>query len=328
MNFDTIYIEKKVRDHPQTNNILKKIKYNNIIFCENYKEILNSKKQSFRIQKLNPSIILAHKSNNLILETPKNFTIGHKKNFYFSHMLNCIYDCKYCFLQGMFNSANYVVFVNYKDFSNQIKLITSKSNEVSCFFSGYDCDSLAMEKITNFLDYYIDFFRSLRNSTLEIRTKSINIGVLKKKKPAKNVIVAYSLNPSNIINSYETKTPSLEKRIKTIVKLQEKGWMIGLRFDPIIWTQNAKLDYSLFFQKIFKKINSHKIHSVTIGNFRMPKNYYKRFFKIQKNNSIFLQEMQNISNLVTVNEKIKKENTVFCLSEIAKYLPKNKIFIN
>ena len=57
MNFDTIYIEKKVRDHPQTNNILKKIKYNNIVFCENYKEIFNSKKQNFRIQKLNPSII-------------------------------------------------------------------------------------------------------------------------------------------------------------------------------------------------------------------------------------------------------------------------------
>ena len=35
-------------------------------------------------------------------------------------MLNCIYDCKYCFLQGMFNSANYLVFVNYQDFFLQL----------------------------------------------------------------------------------------------------------------------------------------------------------------------------------------------------------------
>ena len=46
------------------------------------------------------------------MNTPKDFTIGFKENYYFSHMLNCIYDCKYCFLQGMFNSANFVIFTN------------------------------------------------------------------------------------------------------------------------------------------------------------------------------------------------------------------------
>ena len=35
-------------------------------------------------------------------------------------MLNCIYDCKYCFLQGMFRSANFVIFVNYESFMNEI----------------------------------------------------------------------------------------------------------------------------------------------------------------------------------------------------------------
>ena len=37
-------------------------------------------------------------------------------------MYNCIYDCKYCFLQGLYSSANYLVFVNYEDFLNQIKI--------------------------------------------------------------------------------------------------------------------------------------------------------------------------------------------------------------
>ena len=38
-------------------------------------------------------------------------------------MLNCIYDCNYCFLQGMFNSANYLVFVNYEDYFKEIEKI-------------------------------------------------------------------------------------------------------------------------------------------------------------------------------------------------------------
>ena len=52
-------------------------------------------------------------------------------------MYNCIYDCKYCFLQGLYSSANYLVFVNYEDFLNQIKnLVTRNKGKSITFFSG------------------------------------------------------------------------------------------------------------------------------------------------------------------------------------------------
>ncbi|SVD49612.1 uncharacterized protein METZ01_LOCUS402466, partial [marine metagenome] len=50
------------------------------------------------------------------MATPEGYGIGGKNNYYFSHMLNCIYDCRYCFLQGMYRSAHYVLFVNYDEF--------------------------------------------------------------------------------------------------------------------------------------------------------------------------------------------------------------------
>ena len=92
------------------------------------------------------------------MKSPKNFTIGFKENYYFSHMLNCIYDCKYCFLQGMFNSANFVIFTNFNDFINEIIKKSSNKNKKLCFFSGYDCDSLALEKVTNFLKVFLKVF--------------------------------------------------------------------------------------------------------------------------------------------------------------------------
>ena len=94
MNFDNIYLEEEITELTETKRILNNINYQNIVTCKNYKEIFNPKNQNFRIQKLNPSIILAKKKNNFVLETPKNFTIGYKKNFYFSHMFNCIFDCR------------------------------------------------------------------------------------------------------------------------------------------------------------------------------------------------------------------------------------------
>ncbi len=61
MKVETVYIEKEIEDHQNTKNILKKINYKDIILCNKYTEVFNSKNQNFRIQKNNPSLILAQK---------------------------------------------------------------------------------------------------------------------------------------------------------------------------------------------------------------------------------------------------------------------------
>ena len=202
MKFDTIYIEELLHNSVSTNQILKKLSYNDIVLCKNYKEVFNPSNQNFRIQKKNPSLIIAQKKKKLIFRAPERFTIGYKNNFYFSHMLNCIYDCKYCYLQGMYSSANMVLFVNFDDFKKEIEKIIQKTSGTVCFFSGYECDSLALDKITNFSNYFIDVFRKNSSAFLELRTKSINIKPLLKKKSNPNNICAIGLNPEAIVQKY------------------------------------------------------------------------------------------------------------------------------
>ena len=122
---ENIYVEHSICNNKNVKEIIKKIKAKNIIKCQNYKEVFNLKKQNFVLQKKNPSMILAQKKKNLVLKTPAKFNIGSKNNYYFSHMLNCIFDCEYCFLQGMYRSANYVIFTNYNSFKNEIKKFLS-----------------------------------------------------------------------------------------------------------------------------------------------------------------------------------------------------------
>ena len=114
-------------------------------------------------------------------------------------MLNCIYDCNYCFLQGMFNSAHYVIFVNYEDFFKQIKKKIENINGDSCFFSGYDYDSL-LDNITDFVTFIIKQFENLDNTLLEIRSKSINIKNILKFKPNKNILPAFQLILNKLLN--------------------------------------------------------------------------------------------------------------------------------
>ena len=83
------------------------------------------------------------------------------------------------FLQGAYNSANYLWFVNYEDFQTDISKISKQNDNIKYFFSGYDGDSLIFESFTNFAKEFISFFASIDNAFLELRTKSININLLK-----------------------------------------------------------------------------------------------------------------------------------------------------
>ena len=119
---ETIYIENQIKKHFRTKQILSRFKKKiEIVYCDHYGEIFNIKSQNFRIQKKKPSLILAKKEGKKLHNIPSSFSIGGKKNYYFSHMLNCIYDCEYCFLQGKHMSAHYLLFVNYEDFFVEIK---------------------------------------------------------------------------------------------------------------------------------------------------------------------------------------------------------------
>ena len=215
-------------------------------------EIFNRNNQSFRIQKSKPALILATKKNKKVLPVPKGLEIG-EPSYYFSHMLNCLYDCRYCFLQGMFKSANYIIFVNYEDFHEEIIQKADKNGGRAFFFSGYDCDSLAMEPITDFVKSFLPVFEKLQNSTLELRTKSTQIRSLLEITPLNNVICSFSLNPQEIIERFEKKTPSLESRLNSILKLSSAGWRIGLRFDPVIATNNFRKIYESCFRKYLRK---------------------------------------------------------------------------
>ena len=252
---ETIYVEEAIKNHPRTKFILNKFKKSRIILINKYGEIFNKRNQNFRIQKANPCIILAHKKDGFVLPAPEGFGIGSSKNFYFSHMYNCIYDCRYCFLQGMYSSANYVIFVNFEDFDIAIKNTIEKNIDSKVtFFSGYDCDSLALENVTGFAKHILSIFRTYPQIEIEFRTKSIQKQPFLSLKPMQNVILAYSLMPELMSNSLDNKAPSISKRIRVISELASKGWKIGLRFDPLIHGENWKELYKELLENIYKNI--------------------------------------------------------------------------
>lgn len=323
---DTIYIEREVMPLPRTQAILSKYPKARHIAVERYTDVFNAPGQNFRVQKSNPALILAKKHGKRVLPTPPDYHIGGQNNYYFSHMLNCIYDCRYCFLQGMYRSANYVVFVNYEDFFEDIKITSEKNTEPSWFFSGYDCDSLALEPMTHFMEQCLVAFDTMPNAWLEIRTKSTQIRNLTSRKPIDNCVVAYSLSPENIARTEEHKTPSLEKRITALKLLQDQGWKIGLRFDPLLKAQNSEQLYSTLFEQVFSEIDASLVHSVSLGPFRLPKPFFKKMIRLYPDSALLSASMSVRDNMISYDENTEANLINFCESQLKEHITSKQYF--
>ncbi len=324
---ETIYVEDTIKNHPRTNFILKKFNKSRIITINKYGEIFNKRNQNFRIQKAYPNLILANKKDSFVLPAPDGFGIGSSKNFYFSHMFNCIYDCRYCFLQGMYTSANYVIFVNFEDFDIAIKETVKRNiNSKMTFFSGYDCDSLALENVTGFAKHILSFFKKHPQLEIEFRTKSIQKEPFISMKPMGNVILAYSLMPELISKSLDNKAPSIPKRIQVMSELATKGWKIGLRFDPLIHGENWKELYQVLLNNIYKNIPHDVLHSVTFGSLRYPKRMFKEIFKLYPKEPLFAGPLSSNNKMISYDIGIEEEMTSFCKNLTLRYVNEDKIF--
>ena len=322
----TIYIENEIRKHPRTLDICARFPAATLISCERYSNVFNNNSQNFRLQKQQPALILARKHQKHVLPTPVGYGIGGDRNYYFSHMLNCMYDCRYCFLQGMYRSANYVVFVNYEDFFDQIAVTTSESSAASWFFSGYDCDSMAMEPVTGFMHEALNQFEKLPMAYMEIRTKSTQIRSLLNRETIPNCIVAFSFSPEKISKTLEKGVPAIEKRINAIQKLQKKGWKIGLRLDPIIFSHSLQTDYEALLQKIFSSIDAEKIHSVSYGMFRLPKPFFRKMVKLYPREKLFSMPLTEQDSQVSFSSEIEQESYNIVHTELLKYIDESVIF--
>jgi spore photoproduct lyase len=324
---ETIYIEENIVQHPRVIEIMTRFPQARKIICGRYGEVFNPKAQNFRLQKQKPALILAEKYKNFTMPVPSGYGIGASRNFYFSHMLNCLYDCRYCFLQGMYQSANYVLFINYEDFQDEIKQRCAETpTEAVHFFSGYDCDSLALEPVTGFAEQFLPIFEAIPNAWLELRTKSTQVRSLLSREAFPRCIVAFSLNPDEIATKVEAKAPSLERRLDALLKLQAHGWQIGLRFDPMIYQLGYQQQYQHLFEQVFSVIKLESLHSVSLGAFRLPEKYFKKVHKLFPDEKLFVSPLENNQGMISYKEALEQEMTNFCTEQLLRYIPKELFF--
>ncbi|MDH5325171.1 MAG: DNA photolyase [Gammaproteobacteria bacterium] len=325
--FSCIYVEQSLANHPLTQGILQRFEAIPHVVVQRYGEVFNRKAQNFRLQKNKPALILARKHERFVLPAPPGYGFGEGDSYYFSHMLNCIYDCRYCFLQGMYRSAHYVLFVNFEDYQEAIETILRQpGSEQRYFYSGYDCDSLALEPVSGFAAEFIPWFAQRPQAWFEVRTKSTQIRNILSQKVSANCVLAYSFTPEDIWNALEHKVPALNKRIDALLRLQQQGWRVALRFEPVIYQENLQAVYTQLYERIFSVIDAAKLHSVSIGMFRVPRDYFKNMQRLYPQEKLFALDFLQTNGLISYPPELETQMVSQLKSGLLNYVSADKFY--
>src|SRR3989338_4805312 len=183
--------------------------------------------------------------------------IGRCAKFYkLTAYNNCNFWCEYCYLYLTFRTMPVSThFVNYEKMFREIVNFDRVHipDTLKVLNLGELCDPLAAEEIIPFVA------NETQKTKFLFLTKSNSTDSLLNLEHNNKIIISFSVNTDTVHQQLEHRTPSPEARLTAARKLQDYGYEIRLRIDPIIWYSTWERDYLELVEKIFNYIKPKRI---------------------------------------------------------------------
>lgn len=196
-----------------------------------------------------------------------------RENEYYLHpILGCRYGCDYCYLQGFSQKRLPIVFhLNFEGLLGDIDaLIATRpvGNSPLLFCTGELADSLAETDLYPIAQELISHFSMLETASLELRTKSAKVDQILKIKHGGKSVISFSISPQKYISRYEHGTAQLAERLDAAHRCQLSDYPIAFNIEPLLLFQDWKAQYEGMLQQIVEKLDTRRIHHVSIGCLR------------------------------------------------------------
>jgi spore photoproduct lyase len=192
----------------------------------------------------------------------------------------CPFACSYCILQTYLKDKSQAVFyTNWKDLQGELQKFLAENKEVR-ISTGELSDSLAYESLCPTAARTVWLFARFPKAVFEFKTKATHVqALLAMKEIPKNIVVSWSLNPPQIIRGEEPFTPTLAKRLRALAAVQDKGYKIGVHFDPLILFPNWQRHYRELIRSLATVIRPERLAWWSLGALRFPPALKKHIFR-------------------------------------------------
>ena len=331
--FSHIYIEEALLGGEEAEAILRKFPKAKCIPIRHYKDLFNRRKQNRALQEKSRKLILARKEGQRIYPgAPVCQSFSESSFYYASLLMNCPFHCEYCYLQGMYPSANLVLFLNLEDyFSDCQRLIKEKGSLYLCI--SYDTDLLALEELYPFVERFARFLEKEPNLRIEVRTKAGGESLFRRllkmhlsEDAKKRLIFAFTLSPEKIVSEAEHGTAGLKGRLRAIKMAMEEGFTLRLCFDPMLYHADWESLYTALLEKVFREIPMEKLYDVSVGSFRISESYLKSMTKSCGDSPYTSFPYENTDGYYHYPKELLLKMEGFLEQRLLEKLPKEKIF--
>lgn len=321
MRYSHVYVEKGARAYPLTDKILTGLKGSTVIDIGHYKDVFDRPRQDIGFQKDEPALILAVRTGAKIYKgAPVCQSFGQRNFYYASTVMNCPFNCAYCYLKGMYPSSYTVVFVNLDDYASEVREHLAEGPMYVC--ASYDTDLIALNSLTGLADSWCDLAEENEDLLVELRTKAAPPEL----RAVSNVIYAFTISPEEVASRYESGAPRTSDRIRAAARAIDSGCRVRLCFDPMIKISGWQDHYCRFVEEVAGSIDLTRVTDVSVGTFRISGEYLNSMRRRSPGNEIAWYPYITKDGVAQYTEDDDRKMQEHMCGLLTRYIGREKIF--
>lgn len=192
----------------------------------------------------------------------------------FKPFTGCPFNCSYCYLNGTFFGNKAPKMKNLTDASQKLDQFLEWADSQGLRLllnAGELTDSLAIPEWTSqLIEAVLPVLENHTNHRILLLTKGgvRHVTPLLKDKGLKEFfIIGFSVNPPRVSQLYEKGAAPPDERLEAARHLQEEGFTVRIRVDPIIPISGWRIDYAILTKMMHEEYGL-KPERITIGSLR------------------------------------------------------------
>jgi len=220
----------------------------------------------------------------------------------------CNFDCAWCYLNGTlrFRPMKKKPYLKDKEkIIKHIKTFIQQTELPSLLNSGELSDSLLFEGTKNSISFIINLFKGQDKHKLLILTKSNKIDGILNSNSQDVLIASFSINAFKVSERWEKDAPSSKDRILAAKKLNDNGYPVRVRIDPIIPIKDWEVQYKELVDYLFDNLTPEIITMGSLRGLQSTINNSKDRSWIK-----YLDDRSNWGKKVSFEKRIKMYKTI------------------